>query len=107
METFNGPRASPLHAGTRPFTEILVHADFEFPFKHGVCIRVTGPGKRATRAKGLVPPRKSGVDNIFAVTDNGYETTVGRVHERRREDFASADLFGRQRDSCSLAKLII
>ena len=87
MQALDAPRADALHPCAPALLEILVHPHLQLPLQHRVRVRVARPRKRAPVAEGLVPPRERGVVDVLAVPDDGDEPAVGRVRDRRGEDF--------------------
>ena len=86
------------------FFEVAEDLDSEAGFADGVVVGlgVDAPGEILGGAEGFVAPCEGSVDDVFAVSAYGDESTVGRVGERLRIDFAVAQILCAQIDRCTI-----
>ena len=77
MQSVYRPGACAFHAARRLFLEVFVYPHLCPPLENGVRVAIWGPRKRRANAKSLVSPGKSGVDDVFAVSDNSDEAAIG------------------------------
>lgn len=89
---------------TRLFSKVLVDLDSRRRLANGkvVAIFLRGPDEVKRGTKRFVTPRQSGVDNVLAVTADGNETSIGRVDQSLRVDFAGSEILGRQRNGITV-----
>ena len=92
MQAIKGPRTSTLHWSSGALPEVLVDPDLRPALEDSICVRVARPCEGTAVSERLVPPRQRGVHDVLAISDDGDEPSVWRMHDRRREDLGGADL---------------
>ena len=77
MQSIYRPGACAFHASRRFFLEIFVYPQLRPSLKNGVRVAIWGPRKRRANAESFVSPGKSRVGDVFAISNNSDEATIG------------------------------